>query len=79
MFFFTVLIYLCNHLFADDPLYASIVTYIFLMQLDELNMYLASDDSASDEDGVDSYDDESLPNGGSKRKLTKDERLAILL
>ena len=49
------------------------------MQLDELNMYLASDDSASDEDGVDSSDDESLPNGGSKRKLTKEERLAILL
>jgi len=48
-------------------------------QLDELNMYLASDDSASDEDGVDSSDDESLPNGGSKRKLTKEERLAILL
>jgi len=49
------------------------------MQLDELNMYLASDDSASDEDGVDNSDDESLPNGGSKRKLTKEERLAILL
>ena len=29
------------------------------MQLDELNMYLASDDSASDEDGVDNSDDES--------------------
>ncbi|PUZ72318.1 hypothetical protein GQ55_2G384400 [Panicum hallii var. hallii] len=48
-------------------------------QLDDLNMYLASDDSASDEDGVDNSDDESLANGGSKRKLTKEERLAILL
>lgn len=49
------------------------------MQLDELNMYLASDDSASDDDGVDNSDDESLPNVASKRKLTKEERLAILL
>ncbi|OEL28784.1 hypothetical protein BAE44_0010198 [Dichanthelium oligosanthes] len=48
-------------------------------QLDELDMYLASDDSASDDDGVDNSDDESLPNGGSKRKLTKEERLALLL
>nr|CAB3454500.1 unnamed protein product [Digitaria exilis] len=48
-------------------------------QLDELNMYLASDDSASDDDGVDNSDDESLPNVGAKRKLTKEERLAILL
>ncbi|RLN34450.1 pre-rRNA-processing protein esf1 [Panicum miliaceum] len=48
-------------------------------QLDDLNMYLASDDSASDEDGVDNSDDDSIPNGGSKRKLTKEERLAILL
>lgn len=48
-------------------------------QLDELNMYLASDDSASDNEGVDDSEDESLPNGGSKRKLTKEERLALLL
>jgi len=47
-------------------------------QLDELDMYLASDDSASD-DGIDNSEDESLPNGGSKRKLTKEERLALLL
>jgi hypothetical protein len=55
------------------------VTSIFLMQLDELDMYLASDDSASDDDGVDNSDDESQPNGGSKQKLTKEERLALLL
>ncbi|WVZ66153.1 hypothetical protein U9M48_015419 [Paspalum notatum var. saurae] len=48
-------------------------------QLDELDMYLASDGSESDEDGVDNSDDESLPNGESKRKLTKEERLALLL
>lgn len=48
-------------------------------QLDELDMYLASDDSASDDEGVDNSEDESLPNGGSKRKLTKEERLALLL
>ncbi|TKW35100.1 hypothetical protein SEVIR_2G349200v4 [Setaria viridis] len=48
-------------------------------QLDELDMYLASDDSASEDDSVDNSDDESLPNGGSKRKLTKEERLALLL
>jgi len=49
------------------------------MQLDELDMYLASDGSASDDEGVDNSEDESLPNGGSKRKLTKEERLALLL
>ncbi|CAN6205595.1 unnamed protein product [Urochloa humidicola] len=48
-------------------------------QLDELDMYLASDDSASGDDDVDNSDDDSLPNGGSKRKLTKEERLALLL
>ncbi|KAL6840753.1 hypothetical protein ACP4OV_029617 [Aristida adscensionis] len=48
-------------------------------QLDELDMYLASDDSASDDDGVDNSDDGSVPNGGSRRKLTKEERLALLL
>uniref|UniRef100_A0A0A9CYZ5 NUC153 domain-containing protein n=1 Tax=Arundo donax TaxID=35708 RepID=A0A0A9CYZ5_ARUDO len=48
-------------------------------QLDELDMYLASDDSASDDDGVDNSGDKSVPNGGSKRKLTKEERLALLL
>ncbi|XP_062190458.1 pre-rRNA-processing protein ESF1-like [Phragmites australis] len=48
-------------------------------QLDDLDMYLASDDSASDEAGVDNSDDDSLPNGGCKQKLTKEEMLALLL
>ncbi|TVU38618.1 hypothetical protein EJB05_12002 [Eragrostis curvula] len=48
-------------------------------QLDELDMYLASDDSASDGEDMDNSGDEPLPNGTSKRKLTKEERLAILL
>lgn len=76
--FFYVPICPCNHLFLL-LLYATLVTSIFLTQLDELNMYLASDDSASDNEGVDDSEDESLPNGGSKRKLTKEERLALLL
>lgn len=75
---FYVPIYPCNYLFLV-LLYATFVTSIFLMQLDELDMYLASDDSASDDEGVDNSEDESLPNGGSKRKLTKEERLALLL
>jgi hypothetical protein len=53
--------------------------FIMLFQLDELDMYLASDDSASDDDDVDNSGDETQPNGASKRKLTKEERLAILL
>ncbi|KAK3127227.1 hypothetical protein QOZ80_7AG0570090 [Eleusine coracana subsp. coracana] len=48
-------------------------------QLDELDMYLASDDSVSDDDDVDNSDDETRPDGASKRKLTKEERLALLL
>ncbi|KAL6656674.1 hypothetical protein ACP70R_004454 [Stipagrostis hirtigluma subsp. patula] len=48
-------------------------------QLDELDMYLASDDSASDDDSVDNSGGESVPSRDSKRKLTKEERLALLL
>uniref|UniRef100_A0ACD5V8B3 Uncharacterized protein n=1 Tax=Avena sativa TaxID=4498 RepID=A0ACD5V8B3_AVESA len=44
-------------------------------QLDDLGIFLASDDSSSD----DGSDDESLPNGVAKRKLTHKERLALLL
>ncbi|XP_006657788.2 pre-rRNA-processing protein ESF1 [Oryza brachyantha] len=47
-------------------------------QLDDLDMYLASDYSASDDEGADNHGDESLQNG-SKRKLTREERLALLL
>lgn len=47
-------------------------------KLDDLDIFLASDDSASDDDVEDS-DDESLPNGVAKRKLTNKERLALLL
>ncbi|CAM0947200.1 unnamed protein product [Alopecurus aequalis] len=46
-------------------------------QLDDLAIFLASDDSASDDDVNDSGDD--LPNGVAKRKLTNEERLSILL
>ncbi|KAF0905261.1 hypothetical protein E2562_003862 [Oryza meyeriana var. granulata] len=48
-------------------------------QLDDLDMYLASDDSASDDEGAENYGDESLQNGRAKRKLTREERLALLL
>ncbi|KAF2923174.1 pre-rRNA-processing protein ESF1 [Oryza sativa Japonica Group] len=47
-------------------------------QLDDLDMYLASDDSASDDEGADNHGDESLQSG-AKRKLTREERLALLL
>jgi hypothetical protein len=42
-------------------------------------MYFSSDDSLSDGDDVDNSGDETRPNGASKRKLTKEERLALLL
>ncbi|KAL5196626.1 hypothetical protein ABZP36_000138 [Zizania latifolia] len=48
-------------------------------QLDELDIYLASDDSASDDEGADNYGHESLQNDRTKRKLTRDERLNLLL
>jgi hypothetical protein len=53
--------------------------FIILLQLDELDMYFSSDDSLSDGDDVDNSGDETRPNGASKRKLTKEERLALLL
>ena len=49
----------------------------FRLQLDDLAIFLASDDSESDDDVNDSGDD--LPNGAAKRKLTNKERLALLL
>jgi hypothetical protein len=44
------------------------------VQLDDLEIFLASDSSSDDDSG-----DESLPNGVAKRKLTHKERLALLL
>ncbi|KAE8779902.1 pre-rRNA-processing protein ESF1 [Hordeum vulgare] len=47
-------------------------------QLDDLGVFLASDDSESDDDVADSGD-EPRPNGVPKRKLTHKERMALLL
>jgi hypothetical protein len=47
------------------------------LQLDDLEIFLASDDSSDDD--VDDSGDESRPNGVAKRKLTNKERLALLL
>lgn len=55
-----------------------VTLFIFLLQLDDLDMYLASDDSASDDEGADNHGDESLQSG-AKKKLTREERLALLL
>ncbi|XP_047080607.1 pre-rRNA-processing protein ESF1-like [Lolium rigidum] len=46
-------------------------------QLDDLEIFLASDDSSDDD--VDDSGDESRPNGVAKKKLTNKERLALLL
>ncbi|KQK15917.1 pre-rRNA-processing protein ESF1 [Brachypodium distachyon] len=47
-------------------------------QLDDLGVFLASDDSSSDDD-VDAHGDESLSGAVVKRKLTNKERVALLL
>jgi hypothetical protein len=44
------------------------------LQFDDLGKYIASGESASEDDS----DDEYLPNGVAKRKLTNVERLALL-
>ena len=52
------------------------------MQINDLRIYLAGssdDDVSSSDDDVNDSGDESLPNGVTKRKLTNEERLALLL
>ena len=51
------------------------------MQIDDLSIYLAGssdDDVSSSDDDVNDSGDESRPNGVAKRKLTNEERLALL-
>ena len=55
----------------------SLTSSLFLSQLDDLGVFLASD-SESDDD-IDDSGDEPRPNGVAKRKLTNKERLALLL
>ncbi|XBI78469.1 hypothetical protein VPH35_088155 [Triticum aestivum] len=65
----------------DEPDHKIILRWKFKEdQLDGpgIYSYLASDDSASDDD-LDDSGDESLPNGVAKRKLINKERLALLL
>ncbi|XBH60966.1 hypothetical protein VPH35_115483 [Triticum aestivum] len=62
----------------DDEPERKILRQKFKHEFDGYGKYIASGDSASDDD-VDDSSDESLPNGVAKRKLTNEERLARLL
>uniref|UniRef100_A0A8R7RCR9 NUC153 domain-containing protein n=1 Tax=Triticum urartu TaxID=4572 RepID=A0A8R7RCR9_TRIUA len=62
----------------DDEPERKILMQKFKHEFDGYGKYIASGGSAS-EDDVDDSNDESLPNGVAKRKLTNEERLARLL